>query len=189
MVGEPPCGPALVDDLLSRERSRILGATWAIIRTRDDAALSAVWARLAEIEDAVDLVDLGGMLALNGRHVTHAVDRVRMHWLGECLCRAYLDHEMYDPAKEAAYGHVAIVEEIPVVVHGRPWRPRRICACAACGQRYDVTEDEGHYVWWRWRRAKDVEAEASASVPTPRKVVTNPRSPARARRRRSSPSS
>lgn len=188
-VSDASDGSGLVEDLLSRERSRILDATWAIIRSRDDAALHAVWARLAAIEDAVDEVELGGMLASNGRHVTHAFDRVRMHWRGECLCRAYLDHEMYEPAKEEALGHVAIVEEIPVIVNGSPWRPRRICACTACGQRYDVGEDEGHYAWWRWRTVEDVAAEAAVSVPTPRKVVTNPRSPARARRRRSSPSS
>ncbi|SDH92574.1 hypothetical protein [Agrococcus jejuensis] len=192
-MAEARDGPALVDDLLSRDRSRILDAVWAIIRARDDAALHAVRKRLAEVEDAVDEVDLGGMLASNGRHVTHAIDRVRMHWRGECLCRAYRDHEMYDPAQEVAFGHVTLVEEIPVIVGGSPWRPRRICACTACGQRYDVTEDEGHYVWWRWRTVEDVAAKAAAEaalpVPTPRKVVTNPRSPARARRRRSSPSS
>lgn len=184
----PPDPAALVDDLLSRDRSRILAATWAIIRTRDDAALHAVQARRSEIEDAVDEVDLGGMLALNGRHVTHALERVRMHALGRCLCEAYAGHDMYDPAKEEALGHVDVVEVIPVVVRGVPWRPRRICACTACGRRFDVEENEHHYPWWRWRPAEEVEAEESASVPTPPTVVTNPRSPARARRRRSSSS-
>lgn len=192
MTGTPlataPDPAALVDDLLSGDRSRILAATWAIIRTRDDASLDAVWARRSEIEDAVDEVDLGGMLALNGRHVAHALDRVRMHRLGRCLCEAYAGHEMYEPTNEEALGHVEVVEVIPVVVRGVEWRPRRICACTACGRRFDVEEGESHYPWWRWRPAEEVAAEAAASVPTPPTVVTNPRSPARARRRRSSSS-
>ena len=185
---EEPDGPALVDDLLSRDRSRILSAVWALIRTRDDAALRAVRARLPELEDAVDEVELGGMLASNGRHVTHAFDRVRLHASGRCLCGAYAEHDMYDPAREQTLGHVAIVDEIPVVVRGVHWRPRRICACADCGRRFDVEENEHHYPWWRWRDAEEVAAREAASVPTPPKVVTNPRSPARARRRRSSSS-
>lgn len=188
-MAEALAGDALVDDLRSRDRSRILGAVWAIIRTRDDAALRAVAARLPELEEAVDEVELGGMLASNGRHVTHAFDRVRMHAAGRCLCGAYADHDMYDPAKEASLGHVAIVVEIPVVVRGVHWRPRRICACTGCGRRFDVEENEHHYPWWRWRDAEEVETREAASRPTPRKVVTNPRSPARARRRRSSSSS
>lgn len=174
----------LVDDLLSGDERRVLHAVWAIFATRDPAVLQPVARSLARIERATDDLDLGGALISNRRNLDHAFDRVRRFTEGKCLCGVYPGHVRYEPAKEERHGHVRIVEEIEVLFQGRPDRPRRICECTACGRRFDVEEGEYHYTWWQWHAIAAPTPQADAK---PARVIV-PRSPARARRRRSSSS-
>ena len=141
----------LLDDFVSKDRGRILHATWEVFHTRDPEVLAPLAKELRRIDRATDDIDLGGALASNAQHVGHAIERLRLFADGQCLCAAYADHMFYEPAKEESYGYVRIVEEIPVVTDkGFPDRPRRVCECTDCGRVFDVQEGEYHYPWWKW---------------------------------------
>lgn len=144
----------LVADFLSQDGRRVLHAAWEVFRTREPAVLQPLVTALPAIERATADLDLGGMLASNGKHLDHALGRIRIFGERRCLCAAYPEHVFYEPAKEEAYGHIRIVEVIPTSFHGRPGRPERICECLTCGQRFDVEEGEYHYPWWQWRARK-----------------------------------
>lgn len=147
----------LAEDLLSGDRGRVLAALWAVVRTRDPAVLGPLVPVLPEIERATAGLDLGGALLSNQANLRHAIDRVRLHAAGRCLCAAYPDHPRYEPVREEAAGHVRVVEEVAPVVDGRPTRPRRTCVCTGCGQRWDVEEGDYHYTWWQWRAVPPAE--------------------------------
>ncbi|MEV0644035.1 hypothetical protein AB0I28_02105 [Phytomonospora sp. NPDC050363] len=144
---EKPPAPTLLDDFLSKDRRRVLHAVWEVFKTRDPKVLEPLAAALPVIDRATDDVDLGGALMSNGENLTHALDRIRLFGKGRCLCAAYTDHVFYEPRKEVAYGHVRIVEVVEGFYYGRP---KRICECADCGQRYEIEEGEYHYPWWKW---------------------------------------
>lgn len=141
---------ALVADLLSREERRVLSAVWEVLATRDPDVLRPLAAARVRIDRATEDLGLGGALVSNDSHLAHALDRIRLFEEGRCLCAAYPGHSFYQPAKEEAAGHVRIEEVVPVLVNGRPDRPRHLCACTGCGQRWDVEEGEYHYPWWKW---------------------------------------
>lgn len=138
----------LVDDLLSGDRERVLGAVWAILATRDPETLRPVLTALPAIERATTDLDLGGALAANAAHLAHALARVELVGTMTCLCTAYPGHQFYDPATEERRGHVRIEGTVP---NERQWEPDRICACTACGRHYQVEHGEYHYPWWAWR--------------------------------------
>lgn len=147
---EADASRTLVDDFSSKDGRRVLHAVWQVFKTRDPEVLEPLVKSFRAIDRATDDLDLGGALLSNGKNLEHALDRIRIFGERRCLCAAYADHVLYEPAKEEAYGHVRIVEEIPVFYNGRPDRPKRVCECVDCGQRFEVEEGEYHYTWWKW---------------------------------------
>jgi len=140
----------LLADFLSGDGSRVLRSVWEVVRTREPAVLRPLARSLAVIERATEDLELGGTFVSNSGNLEHALDRIRLFDAGRCLCAAYPGLTFYQPAKEEAAGHVRIEEVVPVLVNGRPDRPRHVCACTGCGQRWDVEESEYHYTWWKW---------------------------------------
>ena len=140
----------LLDDFLSADSSRVLHAVWAVFKTRDPKVFEPLVSALPAIDRATDDLELGGALISNDRNLGHALERIEIFGEGRCLCAAYLGHVRYEPAKEEGYGHVRIVEEVPVFFNGRPDRPKRVCECTGCGRRFEVEEGEYHYTWWKW---------------------------------------
>lgn len=138
----------VVQDLLSADPSRVLSATWTVIGTRDPELLAPLVTALPAIRTATAGLDLGGALIQNATHVRHALERLALVADGVCLCTAYPDHVLYDVAREEQRGHVRVVGTVP---NQRQWEPDRICACTACGRRYQVEQGEYHYPWWQWR--------------------------------------
>jgi hypothetical protein len=143
----PVVGEEVVADLCSRERGRILGAVWAVVRTRDPAILGPVAAALPQIEAATADVDLGGALVSNDSHLARAVQRGRLFAQGTCLCTAYPGHLMSDVPREVARGHVRVVG---TVRNERQYDDDAICECTDCGRRYQVEHGESHHPWWQW---------------------------------------
>lgn len=165
-LGEPGAEEAalqapLVDEFLSGEQRPVLHAVWEVFTSRDPDVFAPLVMALPAIEKATADLDLGGALLSNGANLDHALDRIRLVARKQCLCGAYPDHVLYDPAKEKAWGHVRIVEEIPMFYNGNPDRPKRICECTDCGRRFSVTEGEYHYTWWKWT------AQGSSREPPP----------------------
>ncbi|SEE00558.1 hypothetical protein [Ruania alba] len=148
----------LLADLLSRERARVLHAVWEIVATRDPAVLEPLATSLSAIDRAASRLDLGGALHANASSLEHALQRLRLFRDGTCLCVAYtLRLPFYDPAKEAGRGHIRIEGEVP----RKDWVPDRICACTACGRRFEVEQGEYHYTWWKWVPLSESEETAA----------------------------
>lgn len=145
---EEALGSPLVEDLLSGDRGRLLGAVWAIIGTRDSETLRPVLTALPEIRRATADLDLGGAFVSNAANLAHALARVELVGTTTCLCTVYPDRQGYDPAVEERRGHVRVDATVP---NPRQWEPDRICSCIACGRRYQVEHGEYHYPWWAWR--------------------------------------
>ncbi|KRB76436.1 hypothetical protein ASE01_15850 [Nocardioides sp. Root190] len=151
LKGPPPTAYAttspLVADFLSGDKDRVIPALWAVMKTRDPEVLTPLAHSLRAIERATANVELGGMLASNGSHLAHALDRVALFDKRVCLCTAYPSHQFYDPDKEEAQQHVRILDRVP---NERQWVPDRICECRDCGRKYQVEQGEYHYTWWKW---------------------------------------
>lgn len=140
----------LLADFRSQDDRRVLHAVWEVFKTRDPEVLTPLAGMLPAIRSSTADLDLGGALLSNAANLEHALERLRLFDNRECLCGAYPGHVLYEPAKQEAYGHVRIVEEIPLFFNGRPERPQRVCECCDCGQRFSVDEGEYHYTWWKW---------------------------------------
>ena len=139
---------ALLADLTSRDPQRVIGAMWAVVRLRDPAGLDALAVALPEIEQATAGLELGGMVHSNADTLAFALRKLRHHRdrLG-CLCALYPEHLLFDPEKEAAAGHVRILETR--YVQDR-WLDAFRCRCTACGATFHVQYGEGHASWWQW---------------------------------------
>ena len=154
----------LVQDLLSGDPARVLSATWEVIGTRDGEQLAPLVTALPALRTATAGLDLGGALIANATHVRHALHRLELVADGACLCAAYPDHLLYDVAREERRGHVRVVDTVP---NERQWEPDRVCACAACGRRFQVEQGEYHYPWWQWRPLDDERERGSGAQMPP----------------------
>jgi hypothetical protein len=133
---------SILADLTSRDAARVYGATWALVRLRDEAELDALGAMLPEIVDATADLDLGGIFYSNNETLAFALRRLRYHRdRTGCLCALYPEFLLYDPEKEAEAGNVSAVE-----TELGTWR----CECTECGALFTVQYGEAHASWWQW---------------------------------------
>ena len=138
---------AILADISSRDRTRVHGAVWALVRLRDTAELDALAAALPEIERATAGLELGGIVYSNNATLEFALRRLRYHRdRAGCLCKLYPELVLYDPEVEAEAGHVRILETRYV----DEWLDSHRCECVECGQAFHVKYGEGHAPWWEW---------------------------------------
>ena len=137
--------PTLLEDFLSKERTRVLHATWETIVSRDAEVLDPLVAALPRIRQATERLELGGMFYSNNANVEHALAKLQNYRDGLCWCANYPGLLMYDPEKEQDRGHARIVSS------SEPgWSMTFECACAVCGQVFDVEQGDYHVMWWKW---------------------------------------
>ncbi|GHE13282.1 hypothetical protein [Klenkia taihuensis] len=139
----------VVQDVLSRDPARVVGAAWTVLGTRDPAVLTPVLTALPAIESATAGLRLGGAPAPDAGHLASALERARTLGRGECLCTCYPGDSCYEPEpeREQARGHVRVegtaTDERQRVDDG-------VCVCTACGRGYQVEHGGGHHPGWRW---------------------------------------
>ncbi|SFI37531.1 MULTISPECIES: hypothetical protein [Microbacterium] len=137
--------PTLLEDFLSRDTSRVLHATWEIIRSRDEAQLDALLPHIAQIRTATEGLDMGGMLRSNAGNVDHAIAKLESYRRRECWCASYPGMDQYEPAKEQDRGHIRIISA------SEPgWSMSYVCKCTVCGRVFNVEQGDHHVMWWRW---------------------------------------
>ena len=140
---------SLLQDITSGNAQRIWSSACAINQLRDAKALDPLAAALPEIREKTRGVALGGAFFPNEVHLNVALHRLDYHRRrAGCLCRLYPEHLFYEPAKEAANGHVSI--EGVTYIDGK-WVEAYACTCRTCGTRFRVEEGESHYLWWSWK--------------------------------------
>jgi hypothetical protein len=138
----------ILDDLLSKDPTRIWTGAGAIRRLRDLETLAALATYIDEIKRCTSGVDLGGALRPNASHLHFALRKLEFVRAGRgCLCQLYPEDDFYDPQREAADGHVEIVESI---VNADACSHIVVCRCTQCDRRYTADERQYHYTWWAW---------------------------------------
>ncbi|HYJ80549.1 MAG TPA: hypothetical protein VEW03_13130 [Longimicrobiaceae bacterium] len=140
--------PTLLEDITSRDRTRVWSSSCAIIKLRDAAQLDELAGKLSEIEEKSQDLSLGGMVFPNAEHLRFALRKLAYHRERTgCLCRLYPEYLFFNPEEEAAGGHIRIDD---VTYTENKWVEAYHCTCTACGARYRVEEGESHYTWWQW---------------------------------------
>ncbi|MGE8236436.1 MAG: hypothetical protein ACN6PQ_09165 [Stenotrophomonas indicatrix] len=145
---DDPQADVLLQDLLSRDASRIHAASSRLARLFSATTLDALAPQTERIEQACEGVQLGGALVSNSVHLQAALRRLR-YWRERtgCLCALYPDYLFFDPRRLIEQGHVRLLE-LGVADDG--WGDRHRVACTCCGQHWDAIDREYHYPWWEW---------------------------------------
>ena len=99
----------LLEDLTSKDPTRIWSASSAVVHLRDPQELDRLAHGIAEIRRTTKGVALGGALFPNAERLRFVLRKLKYHRdrVG-CLCQLYPEYLMYDPHKEAAAGNIRI---------------------------------------------------------------------------------
>lgn len=139
---------ATLDDITSRDATRIWLACGAIRHLRDIEELSVLIENLELIKKSTKNIKLGGMFRPNSTHLDFAIRKLEFIRDGEgCFCRLYLLDDMFDPEREQTVGNVSIGD---TVLTPEGFVDHYLCSCIICGESYCVIEREYHYTWWKW---------------------------------------
>jgi hypothetical protein len=139
---------SLLEDLISRDSTRIWSASCAVRHLRDEAALVELATHITHIRESTHGVDLGGALRPNSSHLAFALRK--LEWVRDrqgCLCGLYTHDDLYSPVEEAAKGNIRI-QQTHLLEGG--YVDFYEVTCALCNTPFKVTEQEYHYPWWRW---------------------------------------
>ena len=141
----------ILEDLLSQDPQRIWYASCEVIHLgQERTRILPLVPHLAEIRQAAEHIVLGGGLAPNRRFVDLALQTIQFHRDSEaCPCCLYPLPQgdcVFDPREEAERGRVRILD-CTVNEHYTGDYPVQ---CARCGRLFQVTQEWGHFVWWRW---------------------------------------
>lgn len=143
-----PQADALLQDLLSRDATRIHRAASTVARSFDVTLLDALAPHAEMIEQRCEGVALGGMLIANQTHLKAALQRLR-YWRARdgCLCALNPAYHFFDPRRLIEQGQMQMlsVEEAE-----GGWGDCHTVACTQCDQRWQAIDREYHYPWWEW---------------------------------------
>ncbi|WP_303637937.1 hypothetical protein [Stenotrophomonas tuberculopleuritidis] len=138
----------LLQDLLSRDATRITDAARSVARLFDASSLHALAAHVDLIERSCQGIALGGLLVSNQAHLKAALHRLR-YWQARqgCLCALNPGYPFFDPRRLLEQGQVRLlrVEEAE-----GGWGDCHTVSCAQCGRHWQAIDREYHYPWWEW---------------------------------------
>lgn len=138
----------ILDDLISRDVTRIWKACGEIRHLRNMGELSSLIENIELIRERTKNVDLGGRVRPNSTHLDLALRKLEFIRDGEgCFCKLYMLDDMFGPEGEQTAGNISI-EAATRTPDGYIDHYR--CKCSVCGAKYRVTEREYHYTWWKW---------------------------------------
>ncbi len=138
----------LLNDLLSRDATKIWSAAGAILNSWDRPMLLELAQQLPEIREKTKGIDLGGLLHPNVVHLANALRRIEYVRDSEaCLCKLYGATQFDNPQQESERGHVKILE---TKFADGYYVDFYTCECQHCHARYKVSEREYHYTFWTW---------------------------------------
>ncbi|HYQ22465.1 hypothetical protein [Stenotrophomonas sp.] len=140
---------ALLQDLLSRDATRIVDAARTVARLFDTAVLDALAPHVGRIESACAGIALGGALLSLKTHLEFALRRLN-YWQARngCLCALNPHYPFFDPRRLIEQGQMQLLS-VDDAEDG--WGECHHVACTQCGQRWQATDREYHYPWWEWK--------------------------------------
>ena len=148
----------LLQDMTSRDATRVWSGSCAIIKLRDTGELDLLAANIDVIRRETENLQLGGQLFPNAEHLRLALRKLRYYRAHSgCLCALYPEYLMYNPQEEARAGNVVIER---VIYLQDKYVDAYICTCTTCGTRYRVEEREYHYMWWGWKAEPETAGDA-----------------------------
>lgn len=139
----------LLDDLLSKDPTRIWSVSSAIRTLRDSALLAELATHIEQIRTSTQGIDLGGALRPNSSHLNFALRK--LEWVRNsegCLCGLYALDDMYDPPREAEAGNITILSTQYMEGGNVDFYNAK---CNVCGTLFRIWEQDYHYPWWSWR--------------------------------------
>ena len=141
----------ILEDLLSQDSERIWYASCEIIHLgQERTRILPFVPHLAEIRQAAEYIALGGGLAPNRRFVDLALQTIQFHRDSEaCPCCLYPLPQgdcIFDPREEAERGYVCILD----CTADEHYTGDCLVQCTRCGKLFQITQEWGHFVWWRW---------------------------------------
>ncbi|KXU98245.1 hypothetical protein GPNADHDJ_00802 [Stenotrophomonas maltophilia] len=141
----------LLQDLLSRDATRITDAARIVARLFSAPSLDALAAHVDLIERSCHSITLGGMLISNQAHLEAALKRLR-HWQAHagCLCALNPGYPFFDPRRLIEQGQMQLLA-LQEAEDG--WGDCHNVACMHCGQHWQAIDREYHYPWWEWKAA------------------------------------
>ncbi|MGC4042235.1 MAG: hypothetical protein QM758_00335 [Armatimonas sp.] len=140
---------SLLDDLTSKDPSRIWSASGAIRTLRDSALLTELAIHLEQIRTSTQGIDLGGVLRANSTHLNFALRKLEWVQNSEgCLCGLYPLDDMYNPNSEAGAGNITILSTQYMEGGHIDFYNAE---CNVCGTVFRIWEQDYHYPWWSWR--------------------------------------
>lgn len=141
----------ILEDLLSRDPQRIWSASCEVIHLgQERTRILPLVPYLTEIGRAAEHTVLGGGLAPDRRFVDMALRTIRFHRDSEdCPCCLYPlpgDDGIFDPQEEMERGYVRILDRMLDEHHTGDY----LVQCTRCGRTFQIIQEWGHFVWWRW---------------------------------------
>ena len=99
----------LLQDLLSRDATRVADAAHVVARLFSVSSLDALSAHVDLIEQRCQGIALGSMLISNEAHLEAALQRLR-YWQARegCLCALYPSYVFFSPEPLLEQGHVQL---------------------------------------------------------------------------------
>lgn len=146
---EDPQADVLLQDLLSRDGSRVTGAARTVARLFSTPSLDALAVHADLIEQRCAGVELGGMLISNQAHLKAALLRLR-YWRKRegCLCTLNASYPFFDPRRLIEQEQMQLLS-LREAEDG--WGDCHSVACTQCGQHWQAIDREYHYPWWEWK--------------------------------------
>lgn len=139
----------LLQELLSRDGTRIAAAARSVARLFTASSLEALAAHVELIEQRCRGIALGGMLISNQSHLKAALQRLR-YWQANtgCLCALNPGYPFFDPRRLLEQGQMQLLSMEPAE---DGWGDCHTVACTQCGQHWQAIDREYHYPWWEWK--------------------------------------
>lgn len=135
----------LLQDLLSRDATRITDAARSVARLFSASSLDALATHVDLIERSCEGIALGGMLISNQAHLKAGLQRLR-YWQARkgCLCALNPGYPFFDPRRLIEQGQMQLLS-LQEAEEG--WGDCHTVACTQCGQHWQAIDREYHYPW------------------------------------------
>lgn len=147
MVDTEKSTKELLGELLSGETRLVRSACSAIIKmSQDEERIREFIPYLTEIKAKTANLEMGGGLAQNKRFVQKVIQVIEYYKSGRgCSCQLFGQDD--NPEK---YDTIELKEQVKY--QDKCIHIYYIVECRKCHQKYKVSEELYHYVWWDWQK-------------------------------------
>lgn len=138
----------ILQNLKSKDPSKILDAVWWILGSADREVLSELMPYLPELRKEIQKINLGGMIYSNNKNFELAVSYIQDFCSGKCRCSLYARTQQFSPQMEANKNHIVILSS---TLKKELYEEHFNVECSLCKKHFNVREVHGwHVPWYEW---------------------------------------